>query len=223
MTEAEAVAMAYHPKTLKWLSVVQIIIGPICLIFGIVDLILPSYYTSIIGFGVWIGLWILTTGLLGFFGSRDPRAPSKCLMATFMSFSIIACVMSCVMIVPYSMTLAWSRFFDCNRRRQCPHLSVAVILLIIPIVEFGISLTSSILCCMAPSQVCACCTGSGQTVPQQVVYLQPEAGHTHPGGVVFLSSGASGSVMLPPGQIMVPQPGQTHKEQDLPPAYSEKP
>ena len=86
-------------------------------------------------------------------------------LATFMSFSIIACVMSCVMIIPYSMTLAWSRFYNCNNsRRRCPQLAVAIILLIIPIVEFGIALASSIFCCMAASKICECCTGSGETV-----------------------------------------------------------
>ena len=42
----------------------QIIIGPICLIFGIVDLIIQSWYTSIIGFGVWVGLWVSVSLIL---------------------------------------------------------------------------------------------------------------------------------------------------------------
>ena len=50
--------MAYHSKTLRWLSEAQIIIGPICFIFGFVDAFIPSWYTSIIGFGVWVGLWV---------------------------------------------------------------------------------------------------------------------------------------------------------------------
>ena len=74
------------------------------------------------------------------------------------------------MIITYSMTLAWSRFFNnCKNSRSfstprhCPYLAVAVILLIIPIIEFGVALASSIVCCMAASQICECCTGSGET------------------------------------------------------------
>ena len=53
-------------------------------------------------------------------------------------------------------------FYYC--RRRCPQLAVAIILLIIPIVEFGIALASSIFCCMVASKICECCTGSGETV-----------------------------------------------------------
>ena len=51
-------AMAYHPKTLQCLSVLQIVTAVISIFLGIGSAVVKSDFTSYAGFGIWVGLWV---------------------------------------------------------------------------------------------------------------------------------------------------------------------
>ena len=52
------VKMAYHPKTLQCLGITQIVTGAIAFFLGIGSAVVRSDFTSIAGFGIWVGLWV---------------------------------------------------------------------------------------------------------------------------------------------------------------------
>lgn len=206
------VAMAYHPVTLRGLAVAHMVFGSLMIILGIASVIAVDHWCPKIGYGVWLGIWILLTGLFGFIGAKDDLTPNKCLIGTYMGFAITACVLTFCMFITYCIALAnYSEIRNCKtyhlgsyntfsyktycnsaskRHMAAVGLGLGSCLLICAIVEFILALTSSIYCCGA---VC-CNTPSAVAVTnQQVTYIQPgQPAYTGPQGgmVIFQPTGA---------------------------------
>ncbi|EDO42825.1 predicted protein [Nematostella vectensis] len=71
--------MAYKAQGIRTLGIAQIVIGSLMAIFGISSVAAVSNWTSIAGFGIWIGIWVVITGVLGYIGAKDNNTPNNCL------------------------------------------------------------------------------------------------------------------------------------------------
>ena len=82
---------------------------------------------------------------------------TKLQAAIFMGFSITSAVMGGIIIIIYSLSIAfhfrYGAFYD-SRYRYNTGLAVAVIILLLGIVEFAIGIWAAICCCLM--QICCC-------------------------------------------------------------------
>ena len=63
----------------------------------------PKYWAGQSGSGIWFGLWILITGIIGFLSARKPFNTS--LNGTNMAFNIVSTVVSMVIAIFYSIAI----------------------------------------------------------------------------------------------------------------------
>ncbi|XP_068737649.1 uncharacterized protein [Montipora capricornis] len=171
----KAVAMA------RFLAIVHIVVGSLLIIFGIADSVTTindrNYYfwTGYGFFGIWIGPWMCVAGALGIPGSRYERSSSRnCFAGVFMGFSITSAVFGGIIIICYSVMLAYvdyySNYYDGYntyhryRRYQYSYdtkMALSVIVLILGIVEFAMGIWAAVcLCVMKP----CCGPAQGPTV-----------------------------------------------------------
>ncbi|KAJ7315083.1 hypothetical protein OS493_038949 [Desmophyllum pertusum] len=179
--------MAYRASSLRGLAVAQMVFGALMIVFGIASIIAVGRSISYIGFGIWIGGWVLITGILGYIGAKNDLAPNKCLIGCFMGFSITACILTAIMFISYCVALAdlnqilrcrqdnWddydSKGYHTNtycysnsyRHAAAVGAGIGSCMLIFALVEFILALASSIYCCNA---VCCNTPGVVGTTPQ---------------------------------------------------------
>ncbi|XP_078383172.1 uncharacterized protein LOC144665748 [Oculina patagonica] len=237
--------MVYRASSLRGLAVAQMIFGALMIIFGIASVAAVHHWSSYVGFGIWVGIWVLITGILGYIGAKDDVNPNKCLIGCFMGFSIPICVVTGIMFICYCVSLAqfneilkcrrtgwdyWEHsgyytntFCYSSRERHWAAVGAGIgsCMLIFTIVEFFLALASSIYCCNA-----VCCNTQavvGTTVStQQVTYIQ-QPQHTFAGGqggVVIIQP--SGAVTTTHGYPVVGQQPMYYAQQPVPmqqPAY----
>ncbi|XP_048590600.1 membrane-spanning 4-domains subfamily A member 8 isoform X2 [Nematostella vectensis] len=213
--------MAYKAQGIRTLGIAQIVIGSLMAIFGISSVATVSNWTSIAGFGIWIGIWVVITGVLGYIGAKDNNTPNNCLIGTMIGFAVTACVLSGIMIICYSIAVGqfsyelrqsgnygWGGGYPPDEARA--GLGFGIALLILALTEFFISLASSIYGCNS----CCCVAPSVRANQQQVVYLQAQPGQPgQPGQVIVLGpNGAvtgTTTIQTYPNQapVIIQQPG----------------
>jgi len=189
--------MAYRASSLRGLAIAQMVFGALMLVFGIASIAAVDRWISHIAFGIWVGIWVLITGILGYIGAKDDSTPNKCLIGCFMGFSITTCVLTGIMFITYCVALAgFNEIIRCRnsgydwnynvyynnrycysssyRHTAAVGLGLGSCMLIFTIVEFILALSSSIYCCNAVC--CNASTGAVNTVHtvtnQQVMYVQ---------------------------------------------------
>ena len=77
-------------RTVRGLALTQLIIGISSFILGIVIAILSMDYSNYQG--IWGGVWIFVTGIIGIASSRNSN--SRCVTGTYMAFSIVSTVVT---------------------------------------------------------------------------------------------------------------------------------
>ncbi|KAL9961606.1 hypothetical protein ACROYT_G030578 [Oculina patagonica] len=206
--------MAYRASSLRGLAVAQMVFGALMIVFGVASVFAVGHWSSYVGFGIWVGIWVLISGILGYIGAKDNFTPNKCLIGCFMGFSITACVIAGVMFICYCFAVAdFARILRCSKREMAANgAGLGSCLLIFSMVEFFLAIASSIYCCAAVC--CSTLSGAvGTTVTnQQVMYVQPQ--HMYPGaqGGMIIVQPSGAVTTMPQGypvagqqQVYIPQ------------------
>ncbi|XP_073251489.1 uncharacterized protein [Porites lutea] len=107
--------MVYRASALRGLAITQMVFAALMITFGAACIFSVNHWSSRVGFGVWVGSWVLITGILGYIGAKDDARPNKCLTGCFMGFSIAGCVKVASMFICYCIAL--SEFS--NKIRKC--------------------------------------------------------------------------------------------------------
>ncbi|CAH3123308.1 unnamed protein product, partial [Porites lobata] len=229
--------MVYRARVLRGLAFTQMIFGSSMIVAGAID-----HWSTKAGFGIWVGIWVLISGLLGCIGAKDVTIPNKCMIGCFMGFSITACIIAGIMFICYCVTLQelshithcradnfwWSLDTYCysrsERNKASFGLEVGSCQLTFSVVVFFVALASSIYCCKA---VCCGVPPIGRVASQQVMCIPPQ--QIYPGGqagvVVIQPSGAIASTshfyLFAAGQqtVFLP-PLKEAREHERPPPYS---
>ncbi|XP_074606694.1 uncharacterized protein LOC141859734 [Acropora palmata] len=106
--------MASRSNVLRGLALTQMVFGGIMFLLGVASAIFVRHWSSYVGFGIWVGVWAVITGILGYLGARDERTPNKCLIGCYMGFSINASVIAFVMFICYCIAVdEFSRIIRC--------------------------------------------------------------------------------------------------------------
>ena len=50
--------MAYRASSLRGLAVAQMVFGALMVVFGLACIFAAHHWTSSVGFGVWVGIWV---------------------------------------------------------------------------------------------------------------------------------------------------------------------
>ena len=200
---------------MKVLSILQIIAGGICIVFGITLKCLDEGYVQDIVYGVWIGVYFI---LVGGIGLGAVKANSSCWITSAMVLNILcSSFVSFLLLTFAAVGLAqyegWRYAYDCYDYYRYSSFSRAVcdtdlintftalnsIMIILAVAEFIITIWCAVLCCGA---VCRCCKPTGGQIVQTttVAMNQPQ--------MVTYTAAAPGGVGYPAGQPMPVQQGQ---------------
>lgn len=82
--------MATSAKTLRVLSPCHVILGILAIVIGIASMNVTEYYIGVFGMGIWLGAWILLTGLAGMASAAKPG--NYCRIGTFLGCCVVAIV-----------------------------------------------------------------------------------------------------------------------------------
>ncbi|XP_048590605.1 uncharacterized protein LOC116619500 [Nematostella vectensis] len=203
--------MAYRAQGIRNLGIFQMVIGALMVVFGIASVAAAQqHWTTFVGFGIWVGIWVTITGILGYIGGRDNNTPNNCLIGTMIGFAVTACVICGIMIICYSIELSQSSWYlrSSYYHHDSAHagVGIGVMLLLLALTEFFVGLASAIYGCNNS------CTPVTST-QQQVIYLQGQSGQSgQPGVIVLGPNGAvAGATTMQhyPNQapIVIQQPG----------------
>ncbi|XP_068737800.1 uncharacterized protein [Montipora capricornis] len=216
--------MVYRAGTLRGLAISQIVFGGLMFALGIVSILAVKHWTSYVAFGIWVGIWVIVAGILGYLGARDDNNPNNCLLGCFMGFSITACVISGIMFICYCVAVDYFATVLRCRKNNVIHTSyypsyyygfcyseskrnmasvgagVGSVLLILSIVEWFVALASSIYCCNATS----CCGTPTVATNQQVIQLQ--AHPVYSGGQTLVIHPTGAVATVPAGATALGQP-----------------
>ncbi|XP_078591891.1 uncharacterized protein LOC144870950 isoform X1 [Branchiostoma floridae x Branchiostoma japonicum] len=180
----------------KAVSITQVVCGGLAIVLGIVIIVLRDRF-SFIGYPIWIGALFLSTGIVGIFAAVRK---TTCMIITFMVLSIVSTVFTIIML-QYSTTAIFVDLYlpcrYCNDKDA--RLAINALLVILALLEAGLSITSSVMTCCA---VCPCCRCDGQ-------------GHQAP--AVVYQVGADGRLVQIPGQYVMLQGGQPIAMTPFPP------
>ncbi|XP_015757490.1 PREDICTED: uncharacterized protein LOC107336920 isoform X2 [Acropora digitifera] len=211
------------------LAIIHIVVGALLILFGIADgitTVLGTGYMFQAGngfYGVWIGTWMCIAGGLGIPGSTSERTPSRnCFAGVFMGFSITSAVFGGIIIIAYSVTIAYANYrryyydyygyygyarsYRYQRYSYSAKMGLAAVILILGIIEFATGIWVSIcLCVMKP-----CCTVSEQPT---VAFHGSTPGYAVAQGVDGVAVAVPLQASGVPGQTQpfygYPQAGQT--------------
>ena len=50
--------MVYRASALQRLAIAQIVFGPLMIVFNVASIFAVRHWSSYIGFGIWIGIWV---------------------------------------------------------------------------------------------------------------------------------------------------------------------
>jgi len=210
-----------HPTSMnipviRGLGITQIVIGALNIILGIATAAgMSVYWVNSSGSGIWFGVWILITGIIGVLSAKQPQ--NRGLNGTNMGFSIVCTVVSFFVGIFFAVALSY--FASCDKYRyyywssgryqngcyEDKGVGTALysILLISMIAEFFISMVASIYCCQG-----GCCqpTTAGAVVIHQQT---PTYITTSTTGVATSQYAAPVSNYPPPGYTQPPPVYQT--------------
>ncbi|XP_041635753.1 membrane-spanning 4-domains subfamily A member 4D-like [Cheilinus undulatus] len=148
---------------------VQIMIGALVLLLGIVMVVQDDNLGGFSGFFVWGAGIYITSGALTVAAGKSL---SRCLVNTALSFSVVSSVAASVAIFLYSLdvigVVARCRRYDCRVLSS----GFSGVLLVFHILEFAVSLTVSIFACRA---TCNCCKYCDNQQPPYVYYMPANA------------------------------------------------
>eukprot|EP00794_Sanderia_malayensis_P001394 gene1394-1539_t len=171
----------------RLLGIFQIIIGALCLIFGIalVSAVGSKHWVSTVGFGIWTGIWIAIGGILGVLSAVHKNTQG--LNAANMAFAIVSSCITFFEVIFYAIAVSYYRTssycgytyryyygytYTCYRDANHTGVGLSAVLLFLVIAEFIVSIAVSIYCCKS---ACDCCV---QSYGGAVV-------HQAPGGLTF--------------------------------------
>lgn len=83
--------MAFSAKSLRLLSFVHLALGVLAIIGGLAAMLVTEYYNGLYGMGIWLGGWVILTGLVGLASSLRPR--NFCRIGSFLGFCLVAIVL----------------------------------------------------------------------------------------------------------------------------------
>ncbi|XP_031552915.1 uncharacterized protein LOC116290073 [Actinia tenebrosa] len=226
--------MAFNFRYTRYSAFCHLILGGLCIIFGIADrasMYDPDAFQTEGVIAIWMGAWFFMTGILGCFATqRIPNSarPNAPLVGTYLAFSIVGTVFAGTMIICYSIGIAIiassgrASTETCNSDGECTwtpsspkcpnkcrvSVGLGAMIIIFAVVEFGVGIWSSICCCMG-YECCCCDTSTPQQMHQgQIVYLQTQGG---PVGAYVMTQGPNGMPVAVPamtGGPVYPAPNQ---------------
>ena len=50
--------MVYRAPTLRGLAIAQLVFGALMIVFGAASVFAVDYWSSYVGFGIWVGIWV---------------------------------------------------------------------------------------------------------------------------------------------------------------------
>ena len=50
--------MAYRASALRGLALAQMVFGALMIVFGVGSILAVDHWTSYVGFGIWVGIWV---------------------------------------------------------------------------------------------------------------------------------------------------------------------
>ncbi|XP_048590607.1 uncharacterized protein LOC116619501 [Nematostella vectensis] len=222
--------MAYRAQGIRKLGIFQMVIGALMVVFGIASVaVVHRQWTSAVGFGIWIGVWVIITGVLGYFGARDNNTPNNCMLGTMLGFAVTSCVFSCGMIICYSFALSeWSKYlrdpspdrpyyyyyyYKYSSQTARTSIGICVVLLLLALTEFFVALASSIYGFINS------CIPATSTSQQQMVYLQGQPAQFGQPGVI---AGATTMQTYPnQASFIIQQPIGAPAPQGYPQGYAQ--
>ncbi|XP_033119991.1 uncharacterized protein LOC117119318 [Anneissia japonica] len=124
-------------RTLKGSAVMQVLIGVLMLICGVLILLFVDCQFAKVYVGVWSGVWFILSGWMGLYASSDA---SKGWIITYLTMSSVSLLASFAAIVLKAYSLILEENAECLRLEE--------ILLIAAASELVVSIFATILCSM---------------------------------------------------------------------------
>lgn len=173
VTAAGPTVIAATPQTninvccIRGLGITQIIFGFLAICFGIGTTagIAKGYWVNESGSGVWFGLWILVTGIIGVCSAQKPMVRS--LNGAHMGFSIVCTVVSFFVGIFFAIGLGyynscteikynwWGYYYrDLTCKNKAAGVGLYALLLLLMIAEFFVSLIAAVYCCQGANGCC---------------------------------------------------------------------
>ncbi|XP_058955032.2 uncharacterized protein [Pocillopora verrucosa] len=202
----------------RFLAIAHIFLGFVLVCFGIADYVTRDFFTGLICFGIWTGLWMGITGILGVAGTCKEQTNSRDIFASvFMGFSITSAVFGGLIITFYSIAIDSHSYKDyhdsyylvdeaeLNHSIEEAKYSITGIILFIGILEFLLGIWAAICCCVM--KVCACCNIHAQSQQMYGQIMQPTMtyGSGGPVAVPMQNPVGLGAVQT---ESQIPQEGQ---------------
>ncbi|XP_070537204.1 membrane-spanning 4-domains subfamily A member 4A-like [Ptychodera flava] len=171
----------FSHRTVCRLGATQIVLGSLCVVFGIVILVHEALYISLIAAPIWCGATFFVTGLLGVLAAKRK---TNGLIISSMLMCILTASLFCptlfgIMVATMVMEAYYPCYheyryglgtFSCGNRffRQ----SIEGVILFLVFINFVVAIVNSIYCCRA-----ICCK-SRNTKPIVYYIAQPGGGAT---------------------------------------------
>ncbi|XP_076815998.1 uncharacterized protein LOC143461932 [Clavelina lepadiformis] len=209
VTTTHPVQEIKNKKVIFGLGVVEVILGAISIVLGAVLCGQFGYY-SILGEGIWCGIWFTIAGALGMAAGR--KSAGVGLINAHMGFSIWGSVAAGVMVCtcgsytalfPLILNAQDAYPYQINSVRSevlgtvVPILAVSAVIGFIAFILLIVS--AAYCCCSTPYNCCSCCCAQSypaQPHPMQTVYTQQ----------TFEPAGNQATVYPPQNPVQANQP-----------------